>query len=93
MPVLHFSCVAGDHAVVQVIANEVNKYTSKRTLTNMFTYVFSSGSSAESRPDNSVQVMPREYDEFVLYLEGKRSLDLALAAEPSSDICTVNREL
>mgnify|MGYP003385009242 CR=1 FL=1 len=85
----------GNHAVVQVIANEVDRYSSKRTLTNSFTYVFSSDLDGDTPADSEryVQVMPREYDEFVLFLEGRRSLDLALAVEPTASKCTVNRDI
>ena len=32
--------------------------------------------------------MPREYEEIVLYLEGKRSLDLLLARDSNTDMQT-----
>lgn len=99
---------SGCAAVVQVVANEIDQYSSKRTPTNMFTYVFSSGglgttptepmvtglTPTSTDSNRSVQVMPREYDEFVLYLEGKRSLDHAMTAMKTASegaLCTIKR--
>ena len=74
--------------MVQVTAAEIDKFSSKRSSTNMFTYVFSSTTDRKNQTQTqtqgqegrtvgaeAVQVMPREYDEFVLYLEGRRALE------------------
>lgn len=60
-------------------AFDVTPYTGVKVKTNMFKYVFRSQSTTSALP----QVMPREYEEIVLYLEGKRSMDQMLLEDKS----------
>ena len=55
--------------VIMVKAYDVDVTLGTRSKTNMLTYVFSA-------PDgvNTATVMPKEYEEYVLFLEGRRSL-------------------
>ncbi len=85
----------GGLIVVQVEAFSVNCKTLERTKTNVFSYVFKSpkqASSVSQSTDGSnktaylelnsefPQVIPREYDEFVLFLEGKRAYERLVEA-------------
>ena len=61
----------GSKLVVLVKAFDVNVESGIREKTNMLTYVF----SAPQKGDIQVpSVMPKDYDEFICYLQGRRSL-------------------
>jgi acyl-coenzyme A thioesterase 9 len=61
-----------DAIVIQVHAANVNYRTGHRTKTNILSYVFKHPQPS-SPPYPSV--MPNEYDEFILYLEGRRTMN------------------
>lgn len=63
-------------AVVEVVVNDVEVESNFKRRTNTLTFVFKC--DHESLVPG---VMPRDYDEFILYLEGKRVLERILAQE------------
>ncbi len=75
------------YCVIHCRCYEFDISTNARTLTNVLKYVFSAaglGVEVEARgppasPSSFVEVMPREYNEILSYLEGKRTLDSMLA--------------
>jgi len=67
-----------DHIVIQVVVVATNPTTGSETTTNIFSYVFR---ASEENKLAVPLVMPRDYEEIVLYLGGKRILDHFLDSE------------
>lgn len=64
--------------VVQVDAYKVDPSSSFRSKTNVLSYIF----TAPSNVPYIRQIMPSEYDEFVLFLEGRRILEAYFLSSP-----------
>ncbi len=60
--------------VIMVKAYDVDVSLGNRSKTNMLTYVFTAPEGV-----NTATVMPKEYEEYVLFLEGRRSLHRLMA--------------
>jgi len=60
------------HIVVQVVVSTVDIVSGNKQKTNVLTYIFRT--SVEDKP-MQYEVIPKDYHEIVLYLEGKRALD------------------
>lgn len=66
--------------VIQVSVSEFDPKTGNRVITNRLNYVF------QSRKHKLQDVIPREYEEFLLYINGKRTFDYLIENKSSSDI-------
>ena len=69
-----------NYIVIQVHASKVDHITGNRSKTNILSYIFNGNIPSNDLNANDTNVivpsvMPREYDEFIHYLEGKRSFD------------------
>jgi len=64
------------YVVVEVIVRDVNVATGIKSTTNQLSFVFACDTEADV-PD----VIPREYDEYIKHLQGKRSLERILAGQ------------
>ena len=64
------------YVVVEVVVQDVNVATGIKSRTNQFSFVFACDIEADV-PD----VIPREYDEYIKHLQGKRSLERILAGQ------------
>ena len=62
------------HLVIVVVVEELDVKNGTRSKTNQLTYIFEADSQVEPLPE----VLPKEYEEMVLYLSGKRTLDNCL---------------
>lgn len=68
----------GNRIVVKVVAKMIRLQPEfSRTQTNTFVFVF----EAPAKVTQIAKVIPREYKEFVLYLEGRRSLEKLTSVE------------
>lgn len=65
-----------EYAVVQVTAYDVSPVNTTRTVTNIFTYIFRSKDGS-----TNPEILPTTYDETMLYLQGRRSLEITLKSK------------
>ena len=67
---------SGNHLVIVVVVEELDIKNNTRSKTNQLTYIFEADSTEalEKLPE----VLPKQYEEMVLYLSGKRTLDNCL---------------
>mmetsp|Transcript_12799 Transcript_12799/g.28415 ORF Transcript_12799/g.28415 Transcript_12799/m.28415 type:complete len:183 (+) Transcript_12799:2-550(+) len=71
------------HVVVRVVAMVIDTFTGQRSKTNVLNLIFRSRKDPTTEIVSAYggtipQVLPSTYDEVMLYLEGKRSLDQLL---------------
>lgn len=73
--------------VIQVVGNEVNPQIGRRTKTNILNFAFKSAVGCHKRIP---EVIPKEYPEIVLYLEGMRAMQQyrLLSSHPNSGTAT-----
>ena len=74
----------GDKFVIQVLAQNINRETNEKIATNKLTYIYQASSFPESGNVHDLgvcvdgvhvrDIIPREYEEFIAYVEGMRSL-------------------
>jgi acyl-coenzyme A thioesterase 9 len=65
---------SGKYLVIVVVVEELDVQTDSRIKTNQLTYIFKSDRDDQLLPE----VLPREYEEMVRYLSGKRTHDYCL---------------
>lgn len=73
-----------DKFVIQVLAYHIDRETNEKTATNKLTYIYQASSSPEFGSANDLDlcvnavevadIVPKEYEEFVAYIEGRRAL-------------------
>jgi acyl-coenzyme A thioesterase 9 len=72
--------------VIQVLANEIDPDSGSKLATNKLTYIYQASATPECHYSEGAEhlgvtpvkvpyLMPREYEEFIAHLEGKRALD------------------
>lgn len=67
---------SGTHLVIVVVVEELDVKNNTRSKTNQLTYIFEADSTEAS--EKLPEVLPKQYEEMVLYLSGKRTLDNCL---------------